>query len=105
MLMKLKPATAKGTYMRSVTISTTHGPGIKIDTDAVHRARTLVAAIDLSRATDFDNDHPVEEAGGSRGSPKCPAETRGRHRSPLGWDSTPRLDQEGFVVSAGDTHG
>jgi large subunit ribosomal protein L1 len=32
MLMKLKPATAKGTYMRSVTISTTHGPGIKIDT-------------------------------------------------------------------------
>jgi large subunit ribosomal protein L1 len=32
MLMKLKPATAKGTYMRSVTISTTHGPGIKVDT-------------------------------------------------------------------------
>ena len=33
-LMKLKPATAKGTYMRSVTISTTHGPGIKVDTTA-----------------------------------------------------------------------
>ena len=32
MLLKLKPATAKGTYMRSVTISTTHGPGVKIDT-------------------------------------------------------------------------
>jgi large subunit ribosomal protein L1 len=32
MLVKLKPATAKGTYMKSVTISTTHGPGIKIDT-------------------------------------------------------------------------
>ena len=31
-LMKLKPATAKGTYMRSVTISTTHGPAVKIDT-------------------------------------------------------------------------
>src|SRR3954464_14874877 len=31
-LMKLKPQTSKGTYMRSVTISTTHGPGIKIDT-------------------------------------------------------------------------
>ena len=30
-LMKLKPATAKGTYMRSITISTTHGPGVKID--------------------------------------------------------------------------
>ncbi len=34
MLMKLKPQTAKGTYMRSVTISTTHGPGIKVDTAA-----------------------------------------------------------------------
>src|SRR3954447_16945592 len=31
-LMKLKPATAKGNYMRSVTISTTHGPGVKVDT-------------------------------------------------------------------------
>src|SRR4029453_18765867 len=31
-LMKLKPATAKGQYMRSITISTTHGPGVKIDT-------------------------------------------------------------------------
>ena len=31
-LMKLKPATAKGTYMKSVTLSTTHGPGVKIDT-------------------------------------------------------------------------
>jgi large subunit ribosomal protein L1 len=31
-LMKLKPATAKGTYMRTVTISTTHGPGVKVDT-------------------------------------------------------------------------
>jgi large subunit ribosomal protein L1 len=31
MLMKLRPQTAKGTYMRSITISTTHGPGIKID--------------------------------------------------------------------------
>ena len=31
-LMKLKPATAKGSYMRSITISTTHGPGVKVDT-------------------------------------------------------------------------
>jgi large subunit ribosomal protein L1 len=31
MLMKLKPQTSKGTYMKSITISTTHGPGVKID--------------------------------------------------------------------------
>src|SRR3569832_1451635 len=30
-LMKLKPQTAKGTYMRSITISPTRGPGITVD--------------------------------------------------------------------------
>ncbi len=30
-LMRLKPSSSKGTYLRSVTISTTMGPGIKID--------------------------------------------------------------------------
>ena len=30
-LLRLKPPSAKGTYMRSVSVSTTMGPGIKID--------------------------------------------------------------------------
>jgi large subunit ribosomal protein L1 len=30
-LVRAKPSTAKGTYMRSITLSTTMGPGIKID--------------------------------------------------------------------------
>ena len=30
-LVKAKPSTAKGQYVRSVTLSTTMGPGIKID--------------------------------------------------------------------------
>jgi large subunit ribosomal protein L1 len=31
MVMKLKPASSKGTYLRGVTVSSTMGPGIKID--------------------------------------------------------------------------
>jgi large subunit ribosomal protein L1 len=30
-LVKLKPATAKGQYLKSIVISTTHGPGVKVD--------------------------------------------------------------------------
>jgi large subunit ribosomal protein L1 len=34
-LLRLKPASAKGTYMKSVTLSTTMGPGIKVDTSPI----------------------------------------------------------------------
>lgn len=34
-LLKAKPASAKGTYMKNVTITTTMGPGIKIDPSSV----------------------------------------------------------------------
>jgi large subunit ribosomal protein L1 len=36
-LIRLKPVTAKGVYFRSITISSTMGPGIKIDTVDAHR--------------------------------------------------------------------
>ncbi len=36
-LMKLKPATAKGTYLRGVAISSTMGPGIRLDTNSLIR--------------------------------------------------------------------
>ena len=34
-LLHKKPSTAKGVYMRSITVSSTMGPGVRIDTNAV----------------------------------------------------------------------
>ena len=36
LVMKLKPATAKGVYLKSIALSTTMGPGIKIDTQEIN---------------------------------------------------------------------
>ncbi|MBI5966983.1 MAG: 50S ribosomal protein L1 [Deltaproteobacteria bacterium] len=37
-IIRAKPASSKGTYLRSVTISTTMGPGIKLDPNALRGA-------------------------------------------------------------------
>jgi len=38
-LVKVKPAAAKGQYMRSITVSTTMGPGVKVNTLKVSASR------------------------------------------------------------------
>jgi large subunit ribosomal protein L1 len=35
MIMRLKPASSKGTYLKGIAISTTMGPGLKIDSGLI----------------------------------------------------------------------
>lgn len=35
MVNKLKPSTAKGTYMKSVSVSSTMSPGVKVDAKTI----------------------------------------------------------------------
>jgi large subunit ribosomal protein L1 len=37
-LLKAKPATSKGNYLRGVTLSSTMGPGVKMDLNALSAA-------------------------------------------------------------------
>jgi large subunit ribosomal protein L1 len=47
-LVRAKPAVAKGRYLRSITITTTMGPGVKVDPsrtrDIIEEALTANAA-------------------------------------------------------------
>jgi large subunit ribosomal protein L1 len=40
-IMRAKPASAKGRYLRTITLATSHGPGVRVDTT---RTRNITAS-------------------------------------------------------------
>jgi large subunit ribosomal protein L1 len=43
-LVRVKPASAKGRYLMSVTVSSTMGPGVKIDPTRIHDHEDVLAS-------------------------------------------------------------
>ncbi len=43
-IMRARPAAAKGTYLRSVTLTTSMGPGIRMDVSSIHEEAAALAA-------------------------------------------------------------
>lgn len=60
-IVKARPASAKGRYLRSVTLTTTMGPGIKIDTSRATAGEILAAA----GVVEAPEDAVVEGNGGA----------------------------------------
>ena len=61
-LIRLKPSTAKGTYLKSIAISSTMGPGVKIDPlDAQPRRAKPVDHVHAAKTGSDDNG--IHDAG------------------------------------------
>jgi large subunit ribosomal protein L1 len=44
-IMRAKPAAAKGRYLRTITLTTTHGPGVRVDTTRTRNIAEETAAV------------------------------------------------------------
>jgi large subunit ribosomal protein L1 len=44
-IMRAKPAAAKGRYLRTITLATTHGPGVRVDTTRTRNITEETAAV------------------------------------------------------------
>jgi len=59
-IVRVKPAAAKGRYLISITLATTMGPGVRVDTTAVRESEILTEIPDVDGAPAAADPQPVE---------------------------------------------
>jgi large subunit ribosomal protein L1 len=75
-IVRAKPAAAKGRYLLSVTLTTTMGPGIRVDTSRTREAEIMLGADGNGAPTDDDGGESTDETPGeSPDEQEAPAES------------------------------
>jgi large subunit ribosomal protein L1 len=75
-IVRAKPAAAKGRYLVSITLTTTMGPGIRVDTSRTREAEIMLGADGNGAPPGDDRGGPADEAPGeSAGEQEAPAES------------------------------
>jgi large subunit ribosomal protein L1 len=70
-IIRAKPAAAKGRYILSITLSTTMGPGIRVDPARIRRSEIMLGA---GAAVPADDEAPAEEVSAGSASEEPAAE-------------------------------
>jgi hypothetical protein len=70
-IIRAKPAAAKGRYILSITLTTTMGPGIRVDPARIRRGEIMLGAGAVSSE---DGEAPAEEPSAGNGSEEPAAE-------------------------------